>query len=301
MVSTYLQSSDYANYGVPNATSAQVTQASVLIDAYLQRPEGLIYVNGGNGLPCYMQSKTADMTMTVSGSITAGTNVIVTVTGVTPKNSFVGQVVILDRLNTNVTEAVVIAAVNGNNVTLSSVQFNHSPDALIEFDLVITEQRQMPQGRPLVQLFKIPAVNILGGQGRYGYGRRNSSDNMVVNEYNLLAAVSQYGGPPVWETFNPANADVDPLTGELWAPSGILLAYYTEIKIYYIAGYTYSTLPSVIKLACANIINAATQSPVNANFKSMRAGDTELVRFGPTLIDKDTQDMLKPFAARSFV
>lgn len=40
----YLQgASDPANFGVPNATTAQIQQASLLIDAYTARPEGLTY------------------------------------------------------------------------------------------------------------------------------------------------------------------------------------------------------------------------------------------------------------------
>ncbi len=40
----YLQgASDPANFGVPNATAAQIQQASLLIDAYTARPEGLTY------------------------------------------------------------------------------------------------------------------------------------------------------------------------------------------------------------------------------------------------------------------
>lgn len=38
----YLQGSDPATFGVPNATAAQIQKASTLIDSFLNRPEGLI-------------------------------------------------------------------------------------------------------------------------------------------------------------------------------------------------------------------------------------------------------------------
>ncbi len=42
-MSQYLQGADLAAFGVPNATTAQIEQASALIDAYTNRPEGLTY------------------------------------------------------------------------------------------------------------------------------------------------------------------------------------------------------------------------------------------------------------------
>ena len=54
MPSIYLESADYALYGVPNATTAQVIRASAIIDGYLNRPDGLIYVLNLAGEPVYM-------------------------------------------------------------------------------------------------------------------------------------------------------------------------------------------------------------------------------------------------------
>jgi hypothetical protein len=39
----YLQGGDLAAFGVPSATPAQIQQASLLIDAYVDRPEGLTF------------------------------------------------------------------------------------------------------------------------------------------------------------------------------------------------------------------------------------------------------------------
>lgn len=300
MPSVYLQSSDYANYGVSaSATAAQVTQASGYIDAYLQRPEGLIWVGDGNGVPCYMQAKIPDFTLNSSGAISPGSNVTVTVTG--PIGAVqVGYIAILDRANTNLTEACSIVGINGSVLTLSNVQFSHASNCTLDIGLTIFEERQMPQGRPLTTVSKTPVIQVLNGQGRYGYGRRGTAGNYEVNEYNLLATVTKFGGPPIWEPFPTSNLGVNPNTGELWIPAGILLAYYTEIRINYVAGWSYASLPYEIKQACANLINASINSQIVGNTKRLRAGDTEIERFAATYIDNDTKILLDPFKARVF-
>jgi hypothetical protein len=52
--SSYLDADDYATYGVPNATSAQVIQASAIIDGYLDRKDGLIYTVDDDNNPTAM-------------------------------------------------------------------------------------------------------------------------------------------------------------------------------------------------------------------------------------------------------
>ncbi len=55
-MAAYLQSTDLAAFDVPNATAGQIQQASLLIDAFLQRPEGLIYTVDGSGNPLAMEN-----------------------------------------------------------------------------------------------------------------------------------------------------------------------------------------------------------------------------------------------------
>jgi hypothetical protein len=304
MPSAYLQGSDLTAYGVPNATTAQITRASSIIDGYLQRSEGMIWVPDANGNPCYMANLSPMITLQATGSISPGQNVNVTVNGpvaaISLGSSQCGLVAVLDRSNTEVTEACIVNAINGNVITLTNVQFNHTGMFLLEFGMCIFEECQMPSGRPLTNLHKTPVQIILAGQGRYGYPRRGNSF-FEINEYNLLAAITKYGGPPIWEIFDQSLVGIDPLTGQVWAPAGILLAYYTEIRFSYIAGYTYYSLPSNVKQACANIINAYKDLPINGAISNFRAGDTAITRFSATNLDEDTKMLLQPFMARLYI
>lgn len=300
MPSNYLQSDDYATYGVPSSTTvAQVIQASNIIDGYLVRPEGLLWASDANGNPCYMSALTPLFILTAQGSITNGANINVTCSGaIAPIQP--GMVAILDRANPSVTEACIVNSVTGNVVQLTNVQFAHDAGCLLEFGMTLFEERQMPQGRPLTVLSRTPVVNVLAGEGRYGYARRSDSGYSVINQYNLLAALTQFGGPPVWEPFDQSNIGVDPNTGEIWIPAGVLLAYFTEIRVSYIAGYQYASLPSPIKMACASIVNAMADMPINGSIKSQRAGDTAIERFAASYLNDHVKEMLNPFRARLF-
>jgi hypothetical protein len=302
MPSCYLQSGDYAAYGASSSTTAaQVTVASNLIDGYLYRREGLIWNPDVNGNPCYMAALEPSVSVQSTQEITPGLNVNLNVTGaflaIQP-----GFVCILDRLNPLLTEACIVGAVtvNSNNtgavVQLKSVQYTHAVNSALEFGLTCYEEIQMAQGRPLKNMSKKPVQVVLAGQGRYGYQRRGTS-SVNINVYDLLATVTMFGGPPIWEIFDQTLVGVNPQTGQLWMPAGILMAYYTQIRLFYIAGYTYGSLPSAIKQACANVVNASINFPLNGAIINQRAGDTAFTRASATNFDNDTKTLLNPYVA----
>src|SRR5215469_15190633 len=119
MPSQYLKSNEYPVYGLPTTTTdPQVFQASALIDAYLQRPEGLVWLPDSLGQPAYMAALEPKLTLNSSGAITAGSKVTVPLAqNVLILSDMLGEVVILDRGSANV-EACVISNVGQGTITL---------------------------------------------------------------------------------------------------------------------------------------------------------------------------------------
>ncbi|RKR46310.1 hypothetical protein [Paraburkholderia sp. BL17N1] len=301
MPSSYLTTGDYAAYGLPaGTTAAQVTTASTLIDMYLKRPEGLVWVPDGTGAPGWMAALSPSQSFTLGAAITPGNNVVVPLVGGVA-SLLVGDVIVLDRANSEVGEPVAIVSIAGQNVTLQSVVFAHAQGATADKGLTIKQHKFMPDGRPVTNLAFTPVARLLAGQGRYGYGRRGASSRYQVDEFNLLASLSHFGGPPVWEFFPIINTGVDFETGMVWVPAGVMLAYYSEINLWYVAGYPASGLPGAVKAACANIIMAQASLPQLGQTKKYAAGDTSIERFAATVIDDDTKAMLAPFRAKLFV
>lgn len=301
MPSSYLTSGDYATYGLPAATTAaQVTTASTLVDLYLKRPEGLVWLPDGTGAPGWMAALSPTQTFTSAGAITAGNNVTVPLVGGV-SSLLVGDVLILDRANSAIAEPVAVVSITGQNVMFQSVVFNHPGPCTFDKGMTIKQHKFMPDGRPVTNLAFTPVARLLAGQGRYGYGRRGASSRYQVDEFNLLASLSHFGGPPVWEFFPMINTGVDFETGMVWVPAGVMLAYYSEINLWYVAGYPASGLPPAIKAACSNIIQAQAAVPQLGATKTYKAGDTALERFAATMIDADTQALLAPYRAKLFV
>lgn len=309
MPSVYLQPADYATYGAPNATAAQVVSASALIDAYIQWPMGMLCVNDGNGLPGYMASMTPDITLASTASFGPGNGVQVPVTGPLSQLT-IGDCVVLDRAHSNLCETVQVTGINGQVATLggmsanqpTGVSFTHASGCTMETGLVIAEQRYVPRGRSEVMISYAPVARVIGGTGRYAYGRRGDIGYSNMDDFNLLSAVTQFGGPPLWELW-PANAPagVDRQTGKIWVPAGVMLAYYSEVNIRYVAGFTYAQLPGAVKQACANIaVMLGLYPEMVGNMKSYRAGDTQIERFVASNIDADVKALLSPFRARGF-
>lgn len=303
----YLQGADISTYGASNATPAQINQASSMIDAFTGRREGLLWAPDANGYPAYMLGLTSTLTLTLSSAIAPGKNVTATLTG--PVQLLQpGSVLITDISVPASLEALVVVSILNNTVTFQNVQFSHGSGTVLQEGLTITEQRTMPQNRPLTQLSRTPVVNVISGVGRYGYTRRGDDGYSDISVFNLLAVMTKFGGPPAWELFSLGTNSLDPNTGQIWVPAGVLLAYYTEVRIHYVAGWQYSTLPSEIKQACANIANAIiANGGLPGTIEKFQAGDTsiqfnkEVGAFNSSIIDDDTKILLQPYKARVFV
>lgn len=323
-MSSYLSlSTDASTFGLSAAvTAAMVTQASDMIDSYLRRPEGLVYALDAGGAPGWMTNLTASLTLTTTEAISAGDNVSVAVAPTFYANTtdIVGEVFVLDRTGAH-PEVVVVASVQPwdvqpGHIILENVAYSHASGATLERGLVIFEERKMPHKRTMTMLARNHIARIIAGQGRYGYPRRSESVAGLYNEVNLLASLSTFGGPAQWVRWDVRQASISPETGELWVPAGIMLAFYTDVRLRYVAGFTSTNLPHPIKQATANIAAAIAALPRELStgiVKRMKAGDTEIERFAPSgvtgrgasaqnsLIDVNTRAMLDPYRTRAFV
>lgn len=303
MPSTYIQSADYALYGLPGSTTAaQVQQASILIDAYLRRVDGLLWTPDAGGNPGWMMAKTPTLTLAAAGAIAPGNNVVVPVTGGIQAIA-IGDALVLDRTNTNCCEVGVVISLSATppySVTLQQVTYSHPGPCTLDQGLTLLQHKFMPEGRPLTTLAYTPVTRLLSGQGRYGYGRRGNAARYQVDEFNLLASLSTFGGPPAWEFFPLNSTGINPNTGEVWVPAGVMLAYYSEVNLWYVAGYQQSNLPTQIALACAQLIKSMQLLPVMGNAKSYRAGDTQIQMMSSSYLSADSKAMLDPFRAKLF-
>ncbi|MFG1388814.1 hypothetical protein [Xanthobacter versatilis] len=304
---------DASAYGLPAGTTAgQVAYASRLIDEYLRRPEGLVWKPDYAGRPAYMDGLTPTNTFTTSSAISPGLNVVVPVSNLYKTTTILGEVLILDRAGQ--CEACVVTAVDTATVTLDKVERPHSSGTTLELGLVLMEERQMPAKRSVTRVSRPNFVRLLALQGRYGYGRRSDQMSGTYNEVNLLATLSSFGGPPQWVPVDIAQVDASSVTGELWVPAGMMLAYYTDVRARYIAGFPVGGLPEPIKTACAQIvISQSATAGIPTTVGSLRAGDTEIRRFGSaggndgprragsgvTDLSSDVKGMLDPYRVRS--
>jgi hypothetical protein len=323
-MSSYLTlPTDATTFGLSSAvTAAMVTQASDMIDSYLRRPEGLVYVPDAAGAPGWMANLTANLTLTTTASIAAGENVSVPVSPAFYANTtdIVGEVFVLDRTGAH-PEVVVVASmqpwdVQQGQIVLENVAYAHNSGATLERGLVIFEEKKMPHKRTMTMLSRNSIVRMIAGQGRYGYPRRSESVAGLYNEVNLLASLSTFGGPAQWVRWDVSQASISPETGEMWVPAGIMLAFYTDVRVRYVAGFTAANLPHPIKQAAANIaamIAALPNQLATGIVKRMKAGDTEIERFAVatspgrgasaqnSLIDPNTRALLDPYRARVFM
>lgn len=287
-------------YGLPNPLPVGLAAlASGIVDSYLKRPEGLVYVSDNNGNPCAMKSLTPSASYTLSGSIAPGTNVVATVTPANIRPDMVGEVLVLDFSTPNIVEACVVVATTGNNqVTLGTVQFAHASGGKADVGRVIAEDRNCPAKRSIIRVAKHPIINVLSLLGRYAYGRRTDQVGGLYQEMNLLASVQAFGGPPMWVPISTAAASWSSQTGEIWVPAGMLMAYYSDVRARYVAGFPEAPTP-VVRATAQIASSIVAQVGMPGNIKVLSAGDSKLERFSASTLDADVKSLLDPYRARS--
>lgn len=287
-------------YGLPATLPVGLAElASTIVDAYIKRPEGLVYVADNNGSPCAMAGMSPTITYTIAGAVAAGSNIVVTVSPANARVDMIGEVLVLDYGTPNLVEACVVVGVTGNNqFTLGTVQFAHSAGVKADVGRVLTEDRSCPAKRSIIRVAKWPIMNVLSLMGRYAYGRRSDQVAGAFQEINLLATIQAFGGPPMWTPISTAQASYSDQTGEIWIPAGMLLAYYSDVRAKYVAGYPQVPQP-VVKATAQVASTMLATAGMPASIKRLSAGDTKLESFSSSTLDDDVKSLLQPFMART--
>lgn len=311
MPSEYVLPEEYPYYGLPDGTtSQQVRQASTLIDNYLDRPEGLVWMPDSFGRPAFMAgllppegSSTLGLSC-LAAAIVPGQSVVITF--VYPTYDLIGEVFILDRADPTLCEVVTVIGVDQKNqtITLATILRAHAAGAVLEAGLVIVEERQMPAKRSVTRVARSNLVGLLSVVGRYGYGRRSDQISGYRNELTLIATLQTLGGFDTWQPVDASACSISPVTGEVWVVPGLALNYFNEVRLRFVAGFSAAAIPPAIKAAVAQlVINKAADADNGTNpmFQIMQAGGTKIQRFGSSLFDDETVSALSTYKLRVFV
>jgi hypothetical protein len=303
MPTPYINQTELGQYGVIGVPTVYLDRASTLIDSVLHRAEGLTWTPDANGWPCYQTRLTPRLTLTIASAISPGLNVVVPMTGSIDNSpdGLIGEVIILDRLQTGIVEACVVTTSTATSLTLAQVQFSHPGPVTFDFGLVVSEQKTLTSGRPTTHLGAWPIARIHSGSGRYGYGRHGADlYGDRSEEYAMLSIFKQFASTPLWQAFPVAAASWDAQTGHIWLPAGVWNAYYSEVCIRYVSGWSQSNIPELIKQSVAALATGMQNNMLPGNIISYKAGDTAITRAAGTILDADTLRNLSTFRAYAF-
>ena len=145
-----------------------------------------------------------------------------------------------------------------------------------------------------------PATSpLVAVRGRYAMPRRGEERPVFDLERPIgdlaLDVALAFGLPGIWSAIDPTTIDFFSHTGELTLPSNPLGFGYNEVEITYTAGL--STIPDVVKFACAQIVRNAQATPA-LNVRAGSLEKMELQYFADTLLDPTVCASLAPFVAQ---
>lgn len=291
----YLDPAEYAAYGIPDATDAQVASAGRSIDAALGRPEGLLWMPDATGEPGWMGGMTPTRGYALPSAIAPGSLIAITFPYARFGAESIGEVVILDRGDPGKAEACVVAAASGNTITLQAARFAHDIGATIEFGLTIRQEARGP-----IRIDRSPVARIFSAQGRHSYRRELDRLGPGCDDIEALL-VTNYGqnGVSGWNALDTTAWDLDASTGSIRAPLG----GYDTVRLQYVAGWSRANIPAGIKQAVATIVtNAAALGAegISGNIKLLKSGDATIERFagvggGSSLLDGSIMSLIAPY------
>jgi hypothetical protein len=157
-----------------------------------------------------------------------------------------------------------------------------------------TERNRLPGGRPITRATFTPLTVPQGAQTPFVLVRARHGVLRGPNAASLAEMIAPFGGPPEWVNLDPAQVEYNATTGEVWLPTGIFGALYSEVELTYNAGY--AEPPEAVKLACAQIIRNVESHPA-ANVQAAQLDRLQLEYFAGSLLDEDIRRLLAPFVA----
>src|SRR5579863_4491553 len=160
------------------------------------------------------------------------------------------------------------------------------------------ERLKMPPELNTVRLSYLPLVTvapattpIVSLQGRYGIPRRGEWPFPELSlEFALVFAL-----PGMWTAIDPTTIDIWTGAGELTFPVNALGLFFNEVDVIYNAGW--STIPTPVQVACAQIVKNAQATP-GLNVKSSKLDRMRLDYFSDKLVDETVESLLEPYVAR---
>lgn len=298
---SYIALVNAGDYGLTGITQADLDAATALVNAYLKRPEGVVWTPDAAGAPCFMAGMTPMQVLTLSASVSPGLNVTIPAPAWACRADLLGEVFVVDRGVSGKTEALVVNGFTASTIMFERVAYAHDAGALLEAGLVLLEERELPAKRSIMRIPRTPCARLLSGRGRYAYGRRTDQIQGVFQDLNLLSSLHAMGGPPQWIGIDVTQASVSNTTGEVWIPAGIYGAAFTEVRLRYVSGWSQANTPTPILAATASAAAGILGAPeIAGSIKSYQAGGTKIEKFADTLLDASTRATLEPFVALRF-
>lgn len=297
---SYLDPSEYADFGVAGMTDDKIENACLVVDAYLSRPEGLTYTTDMEGYPLCMSRKLPEASFRFRADVSPGSDVAVSISS--GPILVAGSALVLDRLTPSSAETVFVKQViDTNNVILANVTKAHAALSPIEAGMVVENTLNVPKGRFFVTLPASPLRRLVSAVGRIGYSRRGDMQGTLsATAYGMLTSVSQFGGAPLWQLINVAASDIELEKNQVWTPMGLLMTPYSEVRMAYIAGYPESNVPVAVKRAVASLAKAIAESPASSSVSVFKAGEVQMERFVASVLDEDLRMMLSPYRANVY-
>jgi len=133
------------------------------------------------------------------------------------------------------------------------------------------------------------ASALVGVRVRYARPRRGELPDPFREQIAWAFSV-----PGSWNSLDVATVDVNDATAELTFPANFLGIDYNEVEITYTSGLL--TIPDAVKVVCAQIVKNAQATPA-MNVKSNKMDTVQMQYFSGSLIDPQTQMLLKPYIA----